>query len=77
MAPKKKQKHLQAPESVRQHWDGGNKKEMSELFRDLNFNRVFWQQFKSMAVWKSFFLLDFTDVVYVEKTVAELFSCKP
>ena len=50
MAPKKKQKHLEAPEAVRQHWEGGNKKEMSELFRVLNFDRVFWQQFKSMAV---------------------------
>ena len=39
MAPKTKRKDLEPPEAVRKHWEEGNKKEMAELLRDLNFDR--------------------------------------
>ena len=39
MQLKTKQKHLEVPQTVRDFWASGSKKEMSEMFRDLNFNK--------------------------------------
>ena len=39
MQPKTKRKDLEPPKVVRDHWEGGNKKEMANLLRDLNFDK--------------------------------------
>ena len=40
MAPKKKRKDLDVSDEMRAYWVSGNKKEIAELFKDLNFSKV-------------------------------------
>ena len=42
MKEKSKRKDLNVPPEVRDYWNQGSKKDMSELFRDLNFDKAFW-----------------------------------